>query len=340
MGLLIPTTPPLPGSTLVTDINATFANLSGFGVSNAALNAQVASNNLTITLTTLLGVNPTVADAVAALFRSTNIAAGQPVQRQATSVKQFTINNGNTMGGRNNMPFRLWIVLFDNGVDVTLGAINALSQSGGIPTAIAALDESVLQTTTGANGGSSGGTFYAAAALTNKPFRIIGYMEWSAGLPTTGVWSAGPTKIQMFGPGIKKPGDTVQAKYATTSGVLSTTSATPGPSFNDTITPTSECNVIQVDVEDEIACPNANVYLDVQIRRGSATGIGARLLLEVNASNLAFCLHLQAWDAPGSIAVQTYGLYFATGTPGSIVYCPISTAAPPYGTQITKEIMA
>src|SRR5262249_9641966 len=196
---------------------------------NGTLTASVASNNLTIALKTLAGGDPSALDPVVVGFRNATLASGNYVNRVVAAAKSVTINAGNTMGAADGVPFRLWILAFDNGSDITLGAVNCLV-GGGAPTQVFGLDESALQSPAGGNGGSSAATFYAAGALSSKPFRIIGYMEWASGLTTAGTWNAAPSKIQLFGPGVKKPGDVIQQVYTTTSTQSSTTSTSFQPS--------------------------------------------------------------------------------------------------------------
>lgn len=215
------------------------------------LSASVTSgNNLVIGLNQVQGADPFLE------FRDPTAANGGAYFRPIPSGAQFVINSGNTMGAANNTGFRLWILGFDNGGGISLGAINCSVGATAI-TQIVALDESVVQTTTGGNGGSTAGTFFCAQTLTSRPYRILGYMEWGSGLATAGTWNTKPTKIQLFGPGIKKPGEPVQTvrtiNSTMTTGTSSTfmTTSTPASSQGDqymtqAITPQATSNVVRV----------------------------------------------------------------------------------------------
>jgi hypothetical protein len=87
---------------------------------------------------------------------------------------------------------------FNDAGTFRLGVINCSTASAVYP-----LAEAGLQSSTGGNGGNSPGAFYTGTGVSGRPFRILGYMEWSSGLTTAGAWASGPTAIQLFGPGIK-----------------------------------------------------------------------------------------------------------------------------------------
>src|SRR5882724_4125270 len=107
-----------------------------------------AANNLVISIGLVQGATPYLE------FRDPNIANGDPFFRSIPNGSLFTINSGNTMGAANNVPFRLWILGFDNGGGISLGAINCVV-GGASPTQIVGLEESVVQSPTGGNGGST-----------------------------------------------------------------------------------------------------------------------------------------------------------------------------------------
>lgn len=268
------------------------------------LSASVTSgNNLIIGLNQVQGADPFME------FRDPNIANGVPFFRAIPNGSQFVINSGNTLGSANATALRLWVVGFDNGGGISLGAINC-SVGGATPTQIFQLDESSVQSPTGGNGGSSAGVFYCAQGLTNRPFRILGYLEWSAGLATAGTWNIKPTKIQLFGLGIKKPGDVVQPLYGSTTSVATVTSSTFTITNNTvTITPTSAANPIRYFNTGSLSNPTpaaANGFL--QTFRG-ATAIGVILIMDVNtAAALTMPMTSLGLDLPNSTSAIIYSV--------------------------------
>jgi hypothetical protein len=118
------------------------------------------------------------------------------VTRSLTSALSLTISSGSTLGTVANVPFRLAVVIFDDAGTLRLGLIN---------TTTGTVDEANVASSTaegGAGSADTANTYYTGSAVTSKSFRVVGYLEWPAGLGTAGTWSAGPTTIQLFGAGI------------------------------------------------------------------------------------------------------------------------------------------
>jgi hypothetical protein len=62
--------------------------------------------------------------------------------------------------------------------------------------------------------------------VTSKPHRILGYLEYASGLATAGTYATAPTKVQLVGPGVKKPGAIVHTAYASNTGSTTATTNT------------------------------------------------------------------------------------------------------------------
>lgn len=227
-----------------------------FGVPvNFALSGSVGSNQLTISILGNDGNAPSSTNPVIIPFRNSTISTGTPVIRTITSSLSFTIASGSTMGCVSGQMCRLWIVAIDNGGTAALCAFNALSGTN-----IAPINEAVLQSSaSGTSGGNSAQTYYCStSSVTSKAIRIIGYIDISQ--VTAGTWATGPTYVQLFGPGIKKPGDIVQT-LTTPNGSLITSTNTymptdtpPAPSngvlvASQAITPTSAANIVDVQAQ-------------------------------------------------------------------------------------------
>jgi hypothetical protein len=283
-----------------------------FVMLNGKLAASVASNNLTIAVKTRAGNDPSAGDPVLFVFRNATAATGDYIVIKVVGALGFTVNSGNTLGATNGVPFRIWIVAINNGGTVLLGAFQSVT-GGATPTAIAPLMEDVLQSTgAGTNGGSSAGTIYTSvASLSGVAIRILGYLEWNAGLATAGAWSSGPTKIQLFGPGIKKPGDVVQTVWATDTLAFTTTSSTfQTTNTSLSISPVSAANLVAVRAMGTLSLPgNSGALLAfTQLFRGS-TAVGGITIAINNSSQGPYCPDaLEAFDAPGSTSAQTYAV--------------------------------
>lgn len=142
-----------------------------------------------------------------------------------TSALALTISSGSTLGFTDGAAGRLWFAIADDGGTPRLVARNCSDGTGvyGFP------GHGVLSATAegGAGGADSAGVSYAAVTITAKPFTIIGFADYDSGLTTAGTWDAAPTRIQLFGAGMAKPGDIIQVQTGGSATPFSTTSSTP-----------------------------------------------------------------------------------------------------------------
>jgi hypothetical protein len=179
---------------------------------NLQLNATIAAHALTIALKDRNGNDPSTASPVVITFRDSTIANGDPVTRIVTAANSIVVPNTATLGTTSGNAGRIWVVAFDNAGTITLGVIVCTTA-----TEIFELDESAVQSPTQVAGGSNtAGTFFSATAgIASKSFRILGYVEATEAV--AGTWDTAPSKIQLFGPGIKKPGDIIQTNTVLTA---------------------------------------------------------------------------------------------------------------------------
>lgn len=288
---------------------------------NMALTASVGSNALTINMVGANGSALSATNPVLAPFRSTTIAGGAPVWTAITTATTLTVPNGAALGTSNNVPFRVWIFLTYNsgapqlGVAVCSAATTIYPCTGW---------QTSLKTTITLNSSSgSAGVLYVPSGVSNDSVRIIGYAEFASGLTTAGTWASAPTQLQLFGPGIAKPGDVVQTIVSSTTTPGTTTSATfaaLATGQSQAITPTSSVNFIRVFAEGSMSAGSANnVFL--QLARGS-TLIGNPALISPTAF-LGAPTSIIAYDAPGVTTLTTYGFQGKT-VGGSTLTYPIS----------------
>ena len=302
------------GSTLGGWPHAKLKDAQGYGfVANCGLKASIASNNLTINLVTAAGNNPSAADSIFVPFRTAPAALTETPQFvEVTAATSIQISAGDTLGTANGVPFRICIVLYGNGI---LGAINCVL-GGAAPTGVFPLDESML-VSPASTIGNSAGVFYSAAAVpANSPFRIVGFVEYGLngaqlGLATAGTYNANPTKLQLLGPGVHRPGDTIGRAYSTTNSTTAISGADVATALSAQITPTSVCSLIRV----QAAWSNSNstnagaIY---GISRGSGpTYIGSRVGTTTSGTSIGdvTAMSAMALDAPASKSAVTYKLY-------------------------------
>jgi hypothetical protein len=220
---------------------------------------------------------------------------------------------GATQGTTNGVAFRLWLVAFDNGGTVVL----ALWQSttwGVNPVTLNTMDETNVATTVAMSAGATvAGTFYtpAGTTLTSKAFRILGFLEWNAGLATAGSYASGPTKIQLFGPGIKKPGDIVGTKFLLGATTFTTNSSTfTATNLSFSYTPLYPMCLIKMTLAGYIQSSTpATDVVDSAIFAGGVQ-IASNLVQHNSAAGVSGVSQgasaMTTWDAPNSTASRTY----------------------------------
>lgn len=264
--------------TFVQNVRAALAEMGDpmgtFGVTqNLSLTAAVAGNALTIAVKDRAGADPTAtapSSPVSVPFRNATVATGDFSVLNVTAASSLVISSGSTMGARNGIPFRLWIVAFNDAGTWRIGAINCVTTvdaagtgTGSDVTKIYPLSAWGIASSTaegGAGAADNAQVFYTGTAVTSKGFVVLGYMSWESGLTTAGTWDAGPTRIQLFGAGVPLPGQIVQVQRTDTGATATGTTTIP---YDDTIpqntegdqylsqaiTPLSASNVLEVDAQ-------------------------------------------------------------------------------------------
>lgn len=228
---------------------------------NMTIAAAVAANALTISIKTLAGANPSAADPVLIPFRSQTDASGAIVYEQIVGINTITVPDTALLGTSNGVPFRLWVVRAIHNGTGQVGVINCLSGTN-------------IFKLTGWQGGVSTGTMNATADSahvmyvgfggSNYQYAVLGYMTWESGLATAGTWSAAPTRIQTFFPGMALPGDIVQTIFNESGAVATGTTQIPNDDtipqsgegdeyFSSAIVPSSAANVLRNEAEAMLA---------------------------------------------------------------------------------------
>lgn len=201
---------------------------AGGAILNGYLTQAQAAGAMTISIKALSGNSPSSMEPVYIAFRSATAGTGTVAVRLVQGALAITVPSTALLGTTLNIPFRLWITLFDNAGTLILGVVNCLSgtdifplQGWGIasPTAIS-------------TGADSAHVMYAASAPGARAYVPIGYMTWETGLAVAGVWDAAPTRIQLTGYGVPLPGTPIQTARTTTGATSTTTTNIP---YDDTI---------------------------------------------------------------------------------------------------------
>ena len=217
----------------------------------------------------------------------------------------IVVPSGATLGTANNVPFRLWIFIELNGGVPELGVAICSSTSQIFPCAAWEMTRITTVTITGL--AATSGVLYSTAGVSNDSVRIIGYAEYSSGLPTVGAWSANPTTLQLAAPGMKRPGDVVQTITTSSTTAATTASATfaaLSATFTQAITPTSSVNLVRYSMSGSYLI-SATQTAGIQLARTS-TLIGVPIVIAgVIASGQSF--NSIALDQPQTTSSTAYG---------------------------------
>jgi hypothetical protein len=279
---------------------------------NLQCSAAVSANALTVSVLTAAGQTPSTVSPVLVPVRDVTPANGDPVIVSVTGALSITVPSGATIGTVSAQANRLWVGLFNNAGTPVLGVYNSLNSA---TPSVVSWDSSALATTTGITSGSgSSQTWYTSSAVAAKAFVPLCYVE--ALQTTAGTWAANPTKVQLFGPGVKKPGDVVQEKGTVVSSADTTSSATFVALTNNqiSVTPQSAPNLLRLETIGTSSIPDhasgVVVTANVQLSRGvvAATGLfgmtGKLVVSSTTASTgpIASVASIVGYDIPGAAA--------------------------------------
>lgn len=304
--------------------------LWGFGPArNMSIAASVAANVLTVSLKTAAGNDPSANDPVLIPFRSATAATGTPdiiAVRSALSIDTNT--TGATLGSANSVAFRFWLVAFNNSGTSVLALINCVSGGATVANVYPLAEDGVASSTAMSGSATSAGVFYTpnGTTVTSKAYRILGYIEYSSGLATAGTYGSAPTKIQIFGPSIKRPGDIVQVamnRYTTAASIGSPfipnddtiPQSTEGTQIlSATATPTSAANVWLVTIQ-MAATASGALYVGASLFNGGSNAVAASILTPAAADFInAILLQYMALANGTSSVTWTVNTAASSGT--------------------------
>ncbi len=288
--------------------------LQGFNAPlNLQLNASAGSGSALINIKDANGNDPSPASPIT-VVHSFN---GNATPRAITVPLSLTIPSGASLGTVSGQAFRIWVGLFDNAGTPVLGVYNSLSGTNVQSWNEAAQSPGVAISA----GATQAQTWYTNGSIAPpKSFRILGYFE---GVQGGGAWTTGLSLVQLFGPGIKRPGDTVQEAPTKISASGSTTSSTFVALPNQTaiIGIQSAANLIRVEACGQVSSggsipsnqtgqlslsrgtvANANLFGDVGGLFGGITGVAS------GAYTFGCTGALFGYDLPNQVGNVTYAV--------------------------------
>lgn len=288
----------------------------GYNLVAGYLEWSVSGSVLTCAVKTSSGNDPSAGEPVWYAVRDVTASTGALVYRKLTAALSVTVNNTALAGTVNGVPFRLWAAIFNDGGTDRLAVINCLSSAAGpgagrditaiFPLAGFGIGTTVLSD----NAADNAQVFYANAATASKGYTTVGYATWEAGLVAAGVWSAGPTRKQLFGPGVPLPGQVIQVQRNDTGAYASGTTQIP---FDDTIPQITEGDQYM----SQVVTPSsaANVLALLVAWNGSPGGAGHLTVALFQDATLNALKAVSAAGIDESLLVQTLdALVLAAGT--------------------------
>lgn len=207
---------------------------------NLGIACSVGSSALTISLKGADGNDPSATNPVYIPFRNVTPATGTPSVVAVTAATSIVISSGSTLGApTGSVPFKIWLVAFNDASTVRLGVILATTLASGVLTIypLSALGIASSTAEGGAGAADTAQTFYTGTAVTSKAYVVLAALHYETGLTTAGTWDATPTRIQLFDQSVPLPGRTVQLQRTETGAVASNSSSIPN---DDTIPQISE----------------------------------------------------------------------------------------------------
>lgn len=239
---------------------------------------------------------------------STGVAAGAlTISFSPSDAAPLVISSGSTLGTANNVPFRIWVVEFDDAGTLRLGAINCRMTSSVAQIAAYALQSSTAEG--GAGAADSAGVFYTGVAVSSMPMRILGFLTWESGLTTAGTWDADPDAIVPFASGIPLPGNTIQAVTATggVQATATTTTFVDVTSLTASMTLTSAANSIAYGWDGPAQTTAANGGALCALRRGGVI-VGNTAAAYAASSTIISTVGGSGTDFTGTIGPISYVL--------------------------------
>lgn len=295
---------------------------------NGTLTAAVGSSALTIAVKTLSGNDPHPADPVLVAIRSTTAATGDYTIMSLTAATSLVVSSGSTLGTTSSTAFRVWIVGFNDGGTFRLGVINCRSAATIYPLGQFAIASSTAEG--GAGAADAAQTFYTGTAVTSKPYAVLGYATYESGLGTAGTWSAVPTRLDLFRPGMPLPGQTIQTQQTYATSTLTGTTTIPtddtipqiteGDEYlTQAITPSSAANLLQVETLAFFAI-SAALTVSAAIFRDATAGALTAISVSLGGAGELATLTPATTQLAGSTSASTFRVRAGPNSAGTVTF--------------------
>lgn len=258
---------------------------------NLRLTASVGSSALTIALKGNDGNDPSASNPVYVPFRNVTGGTGDTTWLAITAATSIVVSSGSTLGTTSGVASRVWVVGFNDGGTFRLGVMQCSSAGR-----IYSINDAALVSSTaegGAGAADSAGVIYTGTAVTSKALRVLGFVESTQA--TAGTWATTPSKVQLWTPAMKLPGDLVQVSHSGSATFSTGTTALPDDNtipqntegdqyLTTSITPTSAINRLYITIA-VYARHSANAYFSIALFQDSTANALAATKVPSDSSN-------------------------------------------------------
>jgi hypothetical protein len=243
------------------------------------------------------------------------------------------------MGVPSLTPFSLWVVLFDDAGVFRLGATKCYDSIQIYGIVDGAIASSIAE---GSGAADDAGTIYSTVAVSSKPMRVVGRLEWHAGLSSLGAWATDPDDIDLYVAGGKLPGDIVKdATTIVTAGLGSPTTIIPfdgsKPQISEgdqlstaTIIPSSRANLIENEYHIHCTYSAASPIIAALFLNGGADAVISSWGY-VPIADAPTTLSLIDRRLAGSVASQQFDLRVGGSAAGTMYVNQTSALGSPLG---------
>jgi hypothetical protein len=294
-----------------------------------SLSVSAAASALTIALKDEAGNDPSSTSPAIVYFRNATGTTGTVAALNVEAATSLVVSSGSTLGVTSSTAFRLWIVGFNDGGTFRLGVINCSTADLIYPLN----DDTIVSSTAegGAGAADSAGVFYTGTAVTSKAYRILGYAEWNTSGVTAGTWTTSNlSKIQVFGYGVKKPGEIVQTATSATGAVATGTTVIPqddtipqnteGDQYlSQAITPTSAANRLVITSEAN-GCYSKQEAVIIALFQDSTANALAASFQVCNAANFPLFMVISYRMRASTTSQTTFKVRIGGATAGTFTF--------------------
>jgi hypothetical protein len=194
---------------------------------------------------------------------------------------------------------------------------------------------------------------YTGTAVSSKALRILGYLEYT--LATAGTWVTAPTKVQLYGPGVRKPGERIQSRYTQVSAVATGTTIIPRddtiPQITEgdeymtlAITPTSPINYLEIETQAFLSHSSATHFVASALFQDAVADALTVADFAGEGPGRTQCVQLGHIKQAGSAVAQTYRTRCGANVAGTVTFNGSATArlygATPKSYMRVEEVMA